>query len=99
MLRSKDTPDGCSPRMYQSVALSVLSCFVTDEVNKYSRCNYGNTTDVITEIQQTLLRKYSRPNYRNTADVTTEMQQTFLQKYRRCNYRNTPDVLTEVQQK
>jgi len=31
MLRSKDTPDGCSPRMYQSVALSVLSCFVTDE--------------------------------------------------------------------
>ena len=31
MLRSKDTPDGCSPRMYQSVALSVLSCFVADE--------------------------------------------------------------------
>ena len=24
MLRSKDTPEGCSPRMYQSVALSVL---------------------------------------------------------------------------
>jgi len=31
MLRSKDTPDGCSPRMYQSVALSVLSCFTSDE--------------------------------------------------------------------
>jgi len=31
MLRSKDTPEGCSPRMYQSVALSVLSCFVADE--------------------------------------------------------------------
>jgi len=31
MLRSKDTPEGCSPRMYQSVALSVLSCFVSDE--------------------------------------------------------------------
>jgi len=31
MLRSKDTPEGCSPRMFQSVALSVLSCFVADE--------------------------------------------------------------------
>jgi hypothetical protein len=27
MLRSKDTPEGCPHRMYQSVALSVLSCF------------------------------------------------------------------------
>lgn len=31
MLRSKDTPEGCSPRLYQSVALSVISCFVADE--------------------------------------------------------------------
>ena len=57
MLRSKDTPDGCSPRMYQSVALSVLSCFVTDEVNKYSRRNYRNRADVTREIQQMNIQK------------------------------------------
>lgn len=31
MLRSKDTPEGCPQLMYQSVALSVLSCFTNDE--------------------------------------------------------------------
>ena len=30
MLRSKDSPDGCPGLMYQSVALSVLSCFTGD---------------------------------------------------------------------
>lgn len=29
MLRSKDSPDGCPRLMYQSVALSVLSCFAS----------------------------------------------------------------------
>ena len=31
MLRSKDSPDGCPKLLYQSVALSVLSCFSQDE--------------------------------------------------------------------
>ena len=31
MLRSKDSPDGCPRLMFQSVALSVLSCFAQDE--------------------------------------------------------------------
>ena len=31
MLRSKEAPPGCPPRFYQSVALSVLACFVDDE--------------------------------------------------------------------
>lgn len=31
MLRSKDSPDGCPKLMFQSVALSVLSCFTADE--------------------------------------------------------------------
>ena len=31
MLRSKDSPDGCPKLMFQSVALSVLSCFSQDE--------------------------------------------------------------------
>jgi len=31
MLRSKEAPSGCPPRFYQSVALSVLACFVDDE--------------------------------------------------------------------
>ena len=31
MLRSHDTPDGCPKLMYQSVALSVLSCFTGEE--------------------------------------------------------------------
>jgi len=31
MLRSKDSPDGCPKLMFQSVALSVLSCFAQDE--------------------------------------------------------------------
>ena len=31
MLRSKDSPDGCPKLMFQSVALSVLSCFTQDE--------------------------------------------------------------------
>jgi len=31
MLRSKDTPEGCPGLMYQSVALSVLSCFAGEE--------------------------------------------------------------------
>lgn len=31
MLRSKDSPDGCPKLMFQSVALSVLSCFTGDE--------------------------------------------------------------------
>ena len=31
MLRSNDSPDGCPKLMFQSVALSVLSCFSQDE--------------------------------------------------------------------
>ena len=31
MLRSKDSPDGCPQLMFQSVALSVLSCFTGEE--------------------------------------------------------------------
>jgi len=31
MLRSQEAPPGCPPRFYQSVALSVLACFVDDE--------------------------------------------------------------------
>ena len=31
MLRSKDSPDGCPRLMFQSVALSVLSCFANEE--------------------------------------------------------------------
>ena len=31
MLRSKDSPDGCPKLMFQSVALSVLSCFANEE--------------------------------------------------------------------
>merc|ERR1739844_175784 len=31
MLRSKDSPDGCPRMLFQSVALSVLSCFTEDE--------------------------------------------------------------------
>ena len=31
MLRSKEAPPGCPPRFYQSVALSVLACFVDDK--------------------------------------------------------------------
>ena len=30
MLRSKDSPDGCPKLMFQSVALSVLSCFANE---------------------------------------------------------------------
>ena len=30
MLRSKDSPDGCPRLMFQSVALSVLSCFANE---------------------------------------------------------------------
>ena len=52
MLRSKDTPDGCPRLMYQSVALSVLSCFAGEEeimTNASVLFNLPVLLDIITD--------------------------------------------------
>ncbi len=52
MLRSKDTPEGCPQLMYQSVALSVLSCFTSEEeimTNASVLFNLPILLDIITD--------------------------------------------------
>jgi len=58
MLRSKEAPTGCPPRFYQSVALSVLACFVEDEEIMKNASVLFNIPELLTIIENSDSEEY-----------------------------------------
>jgi len=58
MLRSKEAPTGCPPRFYQSVALSVLACFVDDEDIMTDACILFNIPELLVIIEKSDSEEY-----------------------------------------
>ena len=58
MLRSKESPSGCPPRFYQSVALSVLACFVDEEDIITDACVLFNIPELLVILENSDSEEY-----------------------------------------